>query len=155
MKMRTILLVLAVCAITAAAWSVDNPQMGTWQLNEAKSKMAAGAPKVTKVIYEPSGNEIKSTVVTEDTDGKTTETVWVGKFDGKPYPVTGGAANTTRLYRVINARSQSYVQKEGKKVVTSGRIVVAPNGKSRTVISYASNAKGERVRSVGVYDKAM
>jgi hypothetical protein len=155
MKTKPILMLLAVCAMAVAAWSADNLQMGTWQLNTAKSKMARGIAQVTKVTYEADGDRIKSTVVSEDTDGKPSETEWVGKFDGKPYPVTGGPAKSTRSYRVIDARTLAFVNKVDGKVTISGRITVAPDGKSRTVVSYALNAKGVRERSVAVYDKTM
>jgi hypothetical protein len=155
MKTRPILLMLAVCAMAVAAWSADNPQMGTWQLDEAKSKLAPGVAKVTKTVYEAMGDQVKVTVYATAPDGTTSTTEWTGKFDGKPYPVTGGANPATRSYRAINARTMSFVQKEGDKVVTSGRIVVAADGKSRVVTSLATNAKGVKVRSVAVYDKEM
>lgn len=155
MKTRPILLMLAVCAMAVAAWSADSPFIGTWQLNEAKSKMAPGVAKVTKTVYEASGDEVKVTVSETNPDGTSVTTEWTGKFDGKEYPVTGGAENSTRSYRMVNARTLAFVNKEGGKVTISGRIVVAADGKSRTVNSYATDAKGAKVHSVAVYDKEM
>lgn len=155
MKTRPILLMLAVCAMAVAAWSADSPFMGTWQLNEAKSKLAPGVTKVTKTVYEAAGDEVKVTVSQTTADGTSSTTEWTGKFDGKEYPVTGGAQSGMRSYRMINARTLAFVNKEGGKVTMSGRIVVAADGKSRTVNSYATDAKGKKVRSVAVYDKEM
>ena len=39
----------------------NNPQMGTWKLNEAKSKFAGKARNHT-VVYEASGDQTKVTV---------------------------------------------------------------------------------------------
>jgi hypothetical protein len=36
--------------------------MGTWKLNEAKSKIPAGATKNHTVVYEAAGDSIKVTV---------------------------------------------------------------------------------------------
>jgi hypothetical protein len=39
------------------------------------------------------------------------------------------------------------------KVMLSGKIVVAADGKSRTVTASGTNAKGEKVTQMAVYDK--
>jgi hypothetical protein len=33
--------------------------MGTWKLNEAKSKLSSGAPKNSTVVYEAAGENVK------------------------------------------------------------------------------------------------
>ena len=48
----------------------DDAQMGTWKLNEAKSKFAAGVPKNHTVVYETAGDNVKVTVDGTDKDGK-------------------------------------------------------------------------------------
>ncbi len=93
MRKKTILASLAVFlggfALSLAA--ADNPWMGTWKLNEAKSKLAPGATKNHTVVYAAAGDNIKVTVDGVDKDGKPTHNEWTGKFDGKDYPVTGDA----------------------------------------------------------------
>ena len=72
--------------------------MGTWKLNEAKSKPVPGMGKNTTVVYAEQGDKIKVTVEGVDKDGKPTHSVWVGKFDGKAYPVKGNLPyNSGRL----------------------------------------------------------
>src|SRR6266404_6590598 len=66
-----------------------SPQMGTWKLNEAKSKIPAGMGKNTTVVYAQQKDKIKVTVDGVDKDGKPAHSVWVGKWDGKAYPVKG------------------------------------------------------------------
>jgi hypothetical protein len=54
MKTKTILFTLLLCFVGAAVcFAAADPNIGTWKLNEAKSKIAAGAPKLTTVVYEP------------------------------------------------------------------------------------------------------
>ena len=45
----------------AALSFADDPQMGTWKLNETKSKFAPGATKNHTVIYETAGDNVKVT----------------------------------------------------------------------------------------------
>jgi hypothetical protein len=52
-----------------AAFAAD-ANIGTWKLNEAKSKISAGAPKNTNVVYEMVGDTVKVTVTGVDADGK-------------------------------------------------------------------------------------
>jgi hypothetical protein len=95
MKTRTILFALLLCFAGAAVCFADAPQMGTWKLNEAKSKIAAGSPKNTTVVYEAAGDSVKVTVDGTDGDGKPSHNEWTGKFDGKDYAVTGNVEESS------------------------------------------------------------
>src|ERR1019366_410882 len=98
MKVKTFALTLALCFAGAAVSLAQSPQMGTWKLNEAKSKVPAGSMKNTTVIYAMDGDNIK--VPTEGTgkDEKPLHTEWMGKFDGKDYPLTGDPSADSRSY---------------------------------------------------------
>src|SRR5512135_1245517 len=90
MKTRTALVFLVVFLAglgLALAQTDVTMQMGTWKLNEGKSKFAAGATKNTTVVYSGMGDQIKCVTDGVDKDGKPTHTEWTGKFDGKDYPV--------------------------------------------------------------------
>jgi hypothetical protein len=78
MKTRTILLTLLLCFVGAAACFAADPQMGTWKLNEAKSKIGEGSPKLTTVVYEAAGDSVKVTVDGTDGDGKPLHSEWTG-----------------------------------------------------------------------------
>ena len=131
----------------------DSPQMGTWKLNEAKSKLAPGSTKNHTVIYEAAGDKVKVTVEGADSTGKTVRSEWTGKFDGRPYPVTGDPTSDMRSYRQINARTLTLTAKQGSKVTLTGRVVVSTDGKTRTVTTTATDAKGKKTNSTAVYDK--
>ena len=49
MRTRSLVLILAVWAVVVGLSTADNAFMGTWKLNEAKSKIPAGAGKNTTV----------------------------------------------------------------------------------------------------------
>jgi hypothetical protein len=85
MKARTILLSLTLCFVSVAVCFAQDAFMGTWKLNEAKSKLSSGAPKNSTVVYEAAGENVKVTIDGTDRDGKPTHNQWTGKFDGKDY----------------------------------------------------------------------
>jgi hypothetical protein len=83
MKTKTIGFTLAFCFLAGAACFAADPQIGSWKLNEAKSKFTRGTPKNTVVVYEAVGDETKVTVEGTDANGKPARNEWTGKFDGK------------------------------------------------------------------------
>ena len=131
----------------------QNVNMGTWKLNEAKSKIPAGFPKNTTVTYEAAGDSIKATVDGVDPKGNPTHTMWTGKFDGKDYPVTGDPTSDTRSLKQVDDHTLLLTSKKAGKVTISGRIVVAADGKSRTLTATATDSMGMKIEGVSYYDK--
>lgn len=121
-----------------------SPQIGTWKLNEAKSKFAPGTGKNNTVVYAVAGDSVKITVDGTDANGKATHSDWTGKFDGKDYPVTGDSAADTRSYKSVDDRTLEFTVKKDGKIVVNGKVVVAADGKTRTVTTSGTNAKGEK-----------
>jgi hypothetical protein len=153
MKTRTIVLTMALCLAAVAVGFASDVNLGTWKLNEAKSKIPAGAVKNNTVSYEVMGDSMKVTVDGTDGDGKPTHNEWTGKFDGKDYPLTGDPAADTRSYKKVNAHTTQLINKKDGKATLSGLIVVSADGKSRTLTMSGTNAKGEKVKYTAVYDK--
>ena len=153
MRSKTILATLTAVFAGAALCLAADMNMGTWKLNEAKSKFGPGAGKNTNVVYEAAGDNVKVTVDGVDGEGKPTHNEWTGKFDGKDYPVTGDPNSDARAYKKVNDHTMSLTVKKGGKATVTGRIVVAANGKSRTVSTTGTDAKGNAVNNVAVYDK--
>ena len=154
MKTRTILasLVVFLAGIAfAAAQTDETTQMGTWKLNEAKSKFAPGAPRNTTVTYSAAGDNMVK-IVTDGMDeaGKPTHTEWTGKFDGKDYKVTGTTEYDTRAYMPAGKHSLTMTIKKADKTVLTGKVMVSPDGKSRTVTTTGSEAS---MINTAVYDK--
>lgn len=153
MRTRTFMLTLLLCFVAGAVCMAENPTMGTWKLNEAKSKIPAGAPKNTTVMYEAAGDQIKVTVDGVNADGTPAHNEWTGSFDGKDYPVTGDSASDMRSYKQVNDHTLELTTKKDGKVMVTGKVVVSADGKTRTVTTEGKNAKGEKVKVTGVYDK--
>ena len=155
MKSRIAVVSVALSFVGATACFAANPHMGTWKLNEAKSKMPAGMGKNTTVVYEEQKKDtIKVTVDGVDKDGKPTHSVWIGKFDGKAIPVKGNLPYNSVAYKVVNERTNDITTWKDGKVVWSGRIEVSKDGKSRTVTINGTDANGKKFKGKAVYDKA-
>lgn len=153
MKVRMILLTLAALFATATVCLAQDPHMGTWKLNEAKSKFGAGATKNHTVVYEPAGDSVKVIVDGTDGAGNPSHNEWTGKFDGKSYAVTGDPTSDMRSYRKINKHTLAMTGKKDGKVSVTGRITVTANGRTRTVTTTATNSEGKKVTNRAVYDK--
>ena len=153
MKTKTIGLALLL-SIAVGGMCFANPTLGTWKLNESKSKFGEGMGKSTMVVWEKAGDQDKCTVDGVDAEGKKTHSVWTGKLDGKDYPITGDATSDTRSFTVKGDNTIEMVSKKDGKVVGDGTIVVAADGKTRTVTSNITNAKGVKVTSTSAYDKS-
>lgn len=155
MKIKIIGLALLLSIAAGAMCLADpNPTLGTWKLNESKSKFGEGMGKSTMVVWEKAGDQEKCTVDGVDADGKKTHTVWTGKLDGKDYPITGDATSDMRSFKLKGDNTIEMISKKDGKTVGEGSIVVAADGKTRTVTNTMTNAKGVKVTSTSAYDKS-
>ncbi len=153
MKTKTIVMTVAVCVMAVAVCFASNPNMGTWKLNEAKSKIPPNSTKNNTVVYEAAGDKIKVTVDGIDGAGKPQHSEWTGKFDGKDYPLTGDPNADMRSYKKIDDRTTELTNKKADKVTATARIVVSPDGKSRTVTVSGTDPSGKKVSYTAAYDK--
>jgi len=53
----------------------------------------------------------------------------------------------------VNQNTLRVTEKKGGKITVTGRIVVAADGKSRTVTTTATDANGKKTTSTRFYDK--
>ena len=153
MKTRTAVLTFLSLFVGLTMCFASNANLGTWKLNEAKSKLAAGTPKNMTVVYAASGDSIKGTIDGVDGEGKPTHNEWMGKFDGKDYPVTGDPNSDTRALKQVDDHTLDITVKKAGKVTMTGRAVISADGKSRTVTISGTDASGKKVESTAVYDK--
>jgi len=104
LKARAITFTVALCFAPGTLCFASDANIGTWKLNEAKSKFAAGSSKNVTAVYDAVGDSVKATDGT-DGAGKPTHNEWTGKFDGKDYPVTAIRIQTrVRLRKLMTTR---------------------------------------------------
>ena len=153
MNRKTILATLAGLGIGAAMCLAADANMGTWKLNETKSKLSPSGAKNTMVVYQAAGDQVKVTTDGFGADGKPLHTEWTGKYDGKDYPVTGDAGSDTRSYTKVGANDLKIsIKKAGKETATVS-VMMGADGKTRTVTTSSTDAAGKKTTSTAVYDK--
>ena len=114
MRKITMTLGAALCMTALVLGFADDPNVGTWKINEAKSKVAAGMAKNTTVVYTAVGDSYKCVVDGVDAAGKPSHNEWTGKFDGKDYPVTGDPTTDTRSLKMVKPGHYVLANKRGK-----------------------------------------
>jgi hypothetical protein len=153
MKSRTTLVSLLVW-LAAGAVCFGSAFDGTWKLNAKKSHLGRGMGRNSTVKYEMAFPfRTKVTIDGSDAKGKPEHSEWVGMFDGMDYAVTGDPDSDMRSYNKVDDRTLNFWVKKGGKVMASGKLVIAPDGKTRTVTTMGKNKKGKMVRTTAVYDK--
>jgi len=105
------------------------------------------------VKVEPSGQGEKVTAEFVNADGTRTTTLYTANFDGKDYPLTGSQIADTVSLKRIDARTTERTDKKGDKVAQTLRRVVSQDGKTMTVTTKGTNAQGQAVNNVIVFDK--
>lgn len=153
MKKRSSLFALGLCFVGIACFAASEATMGTWKLDEAKSKLSAAGPKNNTVTYEAAGDNIKITIEGTAADGTPVKSEWTGKYDGKDYPSTGNPNEDMRSVKQINSRTLHVVSKKDGKVVLTAHVVVSADGKTRTVTVNGTGKDGKKFHSVAVYEK--
>jgi hypothetical protein len=152
MKSKITLISLAVW-LAAGTLCFGSSFDGTWKLNSKKSHLGRGTGRNNTVVYQSMLFQTKVTIDGVNAKGKPLHDEWTGMFDGKDHPVTGDPESDARSYKKINDRTMEFWVKKGGKVTSSGKIVVAPDGKSRTVTTTGMGPKGKRTHTTAVYDK--
>jgi hypothetical protein len=129
--------------------------MGTWNLNEAKSKLPAGALKVSTITYAIFGDNVTCTLAGTDGSGQPFQSSWTGKFDGKSYAVTNSSPGPTdmRSYRLISSHILSSTEIVAGKVGDRGRLVVSEDGKMLTVTFHHTGVDPPAGTRTSFYDK--
>src|SRR5207249_8726787 len=147
-KTRIAVTALALSFMAATACFAANAHMGTWKLNEAKSKLAPGMGKNNTVVYsEAKDKKMNVTVDGVDKDGKATHGVWVGQADGKTYKMKGNLPWDAAAYKVVNDHTYGITTMKGGKLRTTGTSTVSADGKTRTVTANGTDADGKKFKS--------
>ena len=154
MQTKRTLLVSATLWIAAAALSLAaSAQMGTWKLNESKSKFSSKARNHTVIYSEAKRDMMKVEVKGVDKDGKPVEWTWMGHFDGKPAKVKGSPIMDMIAYKAMDAQTNELTGTKDGKVVFTGKVKVAKDGKSRIVTNTITDADGKKHTDKAYYDK--
>lgn len=143
---------------SSAAQAAD-PWVGTWRLNVARSTYSPGpAPKSSTLRIEAvAGGAQKHTFDGVNAQGQTTHSERIATFDGADVPVQAvmppATAASTSAFRRIDARTFEVTGKVEGRLTTTNRIVVSADGKTMTQTTTGTNAQGQTVKNVAVYER--
>lgn len=143
---------LGVSALAFAAGASD-PVVGTWTLNVAKSSGGA-VPRSDTRSYAQVENGIKFSMKRVTAEGRQVSAETTYKYDGKDYPLTGSPDYDTVSAKRVATNTVEITQKKSGKVVGTSRRTVSKDGKTLTLVTRSTNAKGEVVSSTLVFDRS-
>lgn len=155
MSVRTFSIVLAIVIASVGLSAADDPLIGTWNLNLAKSKYTPGPPPRSRVLkIEPAGgNSFKLTNDAVLADGKKTHVVETFIQDGKDHPLHDNPNADAQLNRQIDLYTTETINKKGGKTVQTLRRVVSKDGKTMTITIKGTTPSGAPLDDVRVFDK--
>jgi hypothetical protein len=158
---------VVIVVLVVSAWVIGllaqaaTPLSGTWRVNVAKSKYSPAdrAPQNQTSRLEVAQDGIKVVTDGSDSKGRKTHTDYTAKFggpivstnatvDGKPNPDQDGAA-----WKKVDDYTYEITNALKGKALTTTRIVVARDGKSRTTTVTGKDAHGRVVNDVVIFDR--
>jgi len=154
MRYPSLLIALATILTIGFGATAFAQQAGTWKLNVAKSTYHKGqAPKSTTLMYEAAGEGIKVTVDSVPTDGAPIHYAYAANYDGKDNPVVGNPNADMSARTRVNATTTNVVNKMGGKTLSNVTLVTSSDGKTLTITTKGTDAKGQNIDSVAFYEK--
>lgn len=149
----------SLCMIGMTARAADDPQIGHWKLDLAKSKFVTATPpqssEATVVPYGKDGVSLTVTQVTAKGDKFVIQ--YAAEYDGKSYPRTetgpGAIAGQTVTLKRIDAQTVERIVYLAGKPVGTERWVISKDGKTRTVTQSGTDSKGKPIDNLQIYVK--
>jgi hypothetical protein len=142
--MRRVLfsVVVAVVAATSVGARAPDAYIGRWQLSIAKSQLSYEPPQRHLESIEAVAEGVKFTREIVTATGRKQADEIVSRMDGADVRVAGGAPNNTRAYKRIDERTYELVVRSDGKVSLVNRVVVSPDGATRTQTQWQGSATG-------------
>jgi hypothetical protein len=147
--MKRLLAFAAVTVLACAAATTllaQNPIVGTWKLDLAKSKYNSGpAPKSLTRTVEAQGDKMKYSFEGVSADGSPLTYTFTVSYDGKDYPITGsgapGGADTIAIKLLTPSSYDSILKKAGQPVLTT-KAQISKDGKTTTLTQASAAGTG-------------
>ena len=145
MKKTFGLLILCGLALVAGV-AADDPFVGTWKLNVAKSKFSPGPPLLSQTVTIGADNKVEVSGV----DGKGQAIKW-------SYTATPGTATITGMpdCSVIETRKGNMVDHTWKigKAIRMGHGVISKDRKTMIYTLQGTDGDGKKVSDRSVYER--
>jgi hypothetical protein len=149
-----------VLSFVVSAQATD-PLVGTWKLNVAASTYSPGPPPQsnTRTVEDWGGGLFVSIAKGVDSKGNPTWAQAAYRYDGKDYPYAGSTTPGTSPSFVtvaakrVDANTQELTAKIDGKVASTTTYTFSKDGKTLTARQKGTNAQGQPINNVAVWDK--
>jgi len=136
---------LLVCAV--ALFAADDPFVGTWKLNVAKSKFQGEPPPQSETVTIAADGKVS--VTGSDNKGQPVEWSFMGTPGGTA-TITGIPDSTVMETRKGNTVEHTWTM--GKSSM-KGHGVLSKDGKTMTYTLQGTNSEGKKIKNTEVYEK--
>jgi hypothetical protein len=144
---------VALCVFSTAMIAADNPFIGSWKLNTAKSKFTPGtATKEMAITFTADGDKITRVATGIDSDGEPVNEKSSIAWDGNDHPIDVPPGITVAV-KPVNDRTLDVTIKRKGTVVSSIHVAVAKNGKTFTSQEKGEDPKGRQINNVEVFER--
>jgi hypothetical protein len=152
MKQALALILLAAMFVAGSAYAADDPILGTWTLNVAKSKFSPGpAPSAGTRVYSESAGLYTLDEKFTGADGK--ETSVHAQYRNGHEVKGSGDTSPTVLAKKVNSHTWNFDLKMDGKVVGHVHRVVSADGKVLTVHNTGQQGNAAAADDTLVFDK--
>jgi hypothetical protein len=133
----------------------NEPLLGTWVMDRAKSTFSGQAPDRRTMTFEKGADGIRHVTVTATTGGFLEDTYrlqYTFKIDGKDYAADAQMPVNTVSFKRIDANT---IERSGKyrgEIVETVTYKVSPDSKTLT-LTQTGNLNGAEVTSTQVFDR--
>ena len=153
----TLLAIAGACALVIGSAShasaqAQDPLVGTWAMNAAKSKSSAPLARSRNLTITQKGEDMTVAVHEVAADGTDLKWSFTTRRDGKPVPVTGWAAIDTAVTTMTGPKGKTVYSKAGKTVMESNTSVSA-DGKSLVITGTRTGSDGKPMTFSTHYDR--
>lgn len=148
--------ILFAVAAPQVGFAQDDPMIGTWKLNIAKSTYKPGPPpRSVTLTGVATGQGVTVTADAVTAAGAATKAVFTIVHDGKFHPITGSQVADANAALRTDPYTVEYAYTKEGSLVQVGTITFARDGRSLTIASKGISvlAAGQRVDNVAFYDK--
>jgi hypothetical protein len=127
----------------ARAQAKDDPLIGRWVLDRARSEFSGNVPEKRITLFEltPDGG-LKHITETVIANGSTDRIEYTSKYDEKDVPISNSFLWTVSVKRVDPRKTERTGKVNGEVVEMSTR-TVSPDGQTLTIVTMGTNAGTE------------
>jgi hypothetical protein len=144
-----------------AARQSTQPLTGTWKLNLARSTFDPPDLSTANLLvtYEVKGDKVTTSLDGVDSSHRVVHSEYTATLDGKEHPVRGTIDGKPApdqgviSWKRIDDRTYEVVSRTIGQVITTRRIAVAADGKTRTTTVTGRDAQGRPVHHVMFFDR--